>query len=113
MIEMTTVVAQVRDNPDRSRHEVLLGGQVVGFSAYQLIEDRLILAHVEIIPDHGGQGLASRLVSHQLDEAARRGLGVVPVCPFVRKVITDAPDTYLPLVAAEHRALLSQPPQAK
>lgn len=93
----------VRDNPDRSRYEILVDDEVVGFSAYQLSGMRLTLPHVEVHPDHGGQGLAGRLVTTQLDEAATSGHEVVPICPFVRKTITDHPDRYLDLVPDEER----------
>lgn len=103
----TTAHAAVRDNKDLSRFEILLDDEVVGFSAYQLSEDRLILAHVEISPEHGGLGLASTLVRRQLDDAAQRELHVVPVCPFVRKVITDHPDEYLALVPEDEAGTLA------
>ncbi|QYJ03063.1 N-acetyltransferase [Nocardioides panacisoli] len=110
MSETSTDVA-VRDNPDRSRYEILLADEVVGFSAYQLADRRVTLAHVEVDPAHGGRGLASHLVRAQLDDAAQRGHEVVPVCPFVRKTIADHPDRYLDLVPRGERARFGLPDQ--
>jgi hypothetical protein len=39
-----------------------------------------------------------------LDDARRRGLQVLPSCPYVRKVIAEDPDTFLDLVPADQRA---------
>jgi predicted GNAT family acetyltransferase len=39
---------------------------------------------------HGGAG--ARLVLHVLDHARRHGLGVVPSCPFVDRVLAEHPE---------------------
>jgi len=96
----------VRDNPDRHRYEVLSDGEPVGHLAYEVDGDRMTLTHTEVDPKFGGQGLGRRLVVAALDGAAARGLAVVPVCPYVRRVIARDAERYLHLVAEDARESL-------
>lgn len=98
---MTSIT--VRDNPDRHRYEVLSDGKQVGVLTYQVDGDRMTLTHTEVDPQYGGQGLGRRLVVAALDAAAARGLAVVPVCPYVRKVIARDAERYLHLVPEDAR----------
>jgi predicted GNAT family acetyltransferase len=96
----------VRDNPDHSRYEVLVDDQVAGFSAYELTDGRITFTHTEVSEEYAGQGLAKKLVTEQLGDAERRGLAVVPLCTYVRKVISRNAAEYLPLVPEEERERL-------
>ena len=53
---------------------------------------------------NGPRGLAGRLVAETLDDARRRGLGVLPHCPFVRSYIDTHLAQYLDLVPPDRRA---------
>jgi predicted GNAT family acetyltransferase len=83
---------EVRDNRDRSRYELLVDGAVAGFVQYSMRGGRLILVHTEIDEARAGHGLASILVSGVLDDVRRRGLRIVPVCPFVERYIGRHPE---------------------
>jgi predicted GNAT family acetyltransferase len=102
----------VRDNPDRSRYEIYDGEQLVGFAEYKLAGERIAFIHTEVVPAFGGRGLAKRLVTEGLDDARRRGLAVLPFCPFVRSFIAKNADAYLDLVPEKERdrfGLVSSP----
>jgi uncharacterized protein len=94
-------VNTVRDNPTESRYEVYDGDQLAGFSEYQLIGSLISFTHTEIGDAFSGRGLARQLVGDQLADARRRGLSVLPFCPYVRHVIERNPDKYLDLVPAK------------
>lgn len=97
---MTTTV---RDNPEDHRYEVVVDDQVAGFADYRLGEDRITFTHTEVDDEYAGQGLARQLVSHALDDARRRHLGVVPECSYVAKSIAKDPGQYLELVPQDAR----------
>jgi uncharacterized protein len=97
------VTATVRDNPAESRYEIYDREQLAGFSTYTLTGNTITFTHTEVDPAYGGRGLAKQLVVAELDDARRRGLAVVPLCPYVRKVIAQHADTYLDLVPPEDR----------
>ena len=96
---MTTTVA---DNPDSSRFEITVDGELAGFLDYRKDGDEYALPHTRIYPQFGGRGLGTELVTGALDQIAERGGTVLPYCPFVPKVIRDHPD-YVELVPKDQR----------
>lgn len=102
-------MSTVRDNPDEHRYEIYDDDQLAGFSEYKLGKDQIAFTHTEVDPAFGGRGLARKLVAEELADARRRGLGVLPFCPYVRKIIAGDPETYLDLVPAKERARFELP----
>ena len=99
----------VRDNPTEHRYEIHDGEQLAGFTDYKLTGDRIAFIHTETEPAFQGRGLARQLVTEELDDARRRGLAVLPFCPYVRKVIAGSPDRFLDLVPLKDRARFELP----
>lgn len=98
----------VRNNAHESRYEIHVDGQLAGFTTYRLGSDRISFIHTEVRDEFSGQGLATRLVTEELDDARRRGLSVLPFCPLVRQFIEDHP-AYLDLVPTRDRERFSLP----
>lgn len=80
----------VSDNAEKSRYEVLLDGEPAGFAEYTLEPGRITFTHTEVAVE--GKGLGSALVGQALEDAGRRGLAVVPECPFVRGYLEKHPE---------------------
>jgi len=95
--------AEVIDNPDASRFEIRLGGDLIGLAAYRRRNGRLVLLHTEIEESHEGKGFGSVLAAGALEEAERHGLEVVPLCPFMASYIERHPE-YERLVPERYRA---------
>ncbi|GAA3235810.1 GNAT family N-acetyltransferase [Pseudonocardia petroleophila] len=91
--------AEVVDVAERSRFEVRVDGETVGFAAYRTVPGGLRFTHTEISDAVAGRGLGGVLVRAALDSARARGLAVHPDCPFVRGWIAKHPD-YADLVPA-------------
>jgi len=94
--------AAVRDAPEAERYEVHVDGALAGFAEYRRRPNLIAFTHTEIADAHEGQGLASTLIRHALDEARAAGLAVLPFCPFVNGYITRHPE-YADLVPAGFR----------
>ena len=94
---------EVADNPDEERYEIRVGGELAGFTQYRPRPAGLALVHTEIDDRFEGQGMGSKLVSRTLDDVRRRGLAVLPICPFVRSYVERHPE-YLDLVPEEKRS---------
>ena len=73
---------QVRADPERSRYTAETDGEPVGLAAYTARGDVLTFTHTEVDPAHRGEGIGGALVRASLDDVRRRGLRVVPQCPF-------------------------------
>ena len=86
------------------RYRLLLDGAEVGFIDYDPVGDTSILIkHAEIAQEHEGKGLGSQLVRNALDDIRRRGLTVIPICPYTLNFIRNHRE-YIDLVRAEMRA---------
>ena len=91
--------------PERRRYVVFVDGEPAGFAAYREEPGVLVVTHTEIDDAHGGQGLGSQLAVHVLETARDAGLGVVPLCPFVREYVARHP-AWLTLVPESRRGPL-------
>jgi uncharacterized protein len=97
------VVIRVADNPAEQRYEVFVEGDLGGFIEYTLSGKRITMYHTEVEPAYKGQGVGSEFARAALDDVRRRGLELVPLCPFIAEYIREHPDDYLDLVAAPMR----------
>ena len=94
--------AEVVDNPEASRFELRLGGRLIGIAAYRRRNGLIALTHTEIQEEREGQGFGSVLAAGVLEEAARQGVEITPLCPFIASYIEHHPD-YERLVPAAYR----------
>ena len=99
----TAADVRVLDLPERSRFEVVVNGELAGFSEYRRRPGLIAFTHTLIDPRFEGQGLAGRLVQTALSEARCQGLAVLPFCPFVRGYIAEHREEYLDLVPGDLR----------
>ena len=93
---------EVSDNVKEQRYEATLDGELAGFTAYRRHPGVITFVHTEVDGAFEGRGVASTLVSEALADARRRGLDVLPVCPFVNAYIEKHPE-YLDLVPESRR----------
>ena len=98
----------VVDVPERSRFDVLVDGEIAGFTEYRRRPGLIAFIHTLIDPRFEGQGLGSQLVRTALSEARSDRLSVLPFCPFVRSYIA-AHTEYLDLVPEGMRAQFELP----
>ncbi len=91
--------ASVRDDPERSRYELVAGDVVLGYLDYRRRGGAVILPHTMIAPEQRGRGLGAVLVQGALDDLRRRGEEVEARCWYVRDFIEDHP-AYRSMLAA-------------
>ena len=61
-------MTEVRDNPEKSRYELLEDGKLLGVADYRSMGDTLAFPHTEIVPARRKQGLGEQLVKGALDD---------------------------------------------
>lgn len=96
---------RVADHREKSRFEIFAGengGELAGFTEYEVGESEIAFIHTEIDPRFEGQGLGGRLARAALDAIRERRLAVLPYCPFIRGWIGKHPE-YLDLVPESER----------
>lgn len=94
----------VQDNPQQSRYEIHVDGELAGFAEYKLHGDHVTFTHTEVDDAFEGQGLGSKLARGALDGASAAGLAVHPACPFIARYIKRHPKPYLDLVPEDLRS---------
>lgn len=81
----------ISDAVERSRYEAHLAAELAGFLEYIVKHGRIALIHTEVFPEYEGQGIASAIVRHALDDARSRELRVVPICEYVQGYLSRHP----------------------
>lgn len=86
---------EIRDDRVAGRLEALLGDEVTGRIEYFVLEDparALVPVHTVVEPAHEGKGIAGSLARELYGMAAREGVVVAPLCPYVVKWAERHPD---------------------
>ena len=81
----------LRDNTDRKQFEL----SVEGFTArveYMIMSNKIFLTHTEVPRELEGKGVGSKIVKLAFEEIEKRGLKLIPLCPFVAKYLTKHPE---------------------
>lgn len=83
---------RVVDRPQRSRYELVRGGDVLGFIDYILTSDAVVLTHAEVRPELRGQGLGEWMAAGALGILAAARRPVVARCAFVSRYLRAHPE---------------------
>ncbi|GAB2925709.1 GNAT family N-acetyltransferase [Rhodococcus aerolatus] len=89
---------EVTDVPERRRYEATIGGERVGFAAYEPRGTHRTFTHTEVDPAWEGHGVGGALARAALDDVRARSLTLTPRCPFIAAYLERHPDD-LDLVA--------------
>jgi predicted GNAT family acetyltransferase len=87
-----TTSSEVKDNPELSRFELRVDGELAGWSDYRPAGESVIIAHTEIDERRAGEGLGSVLLRGTLDHIRASGRTVIPICPFAAAYIERHPE---------------------
>ncbi|WP_055692802.1 GNAT family N-acetyltransferase [Streptomyces prasinus] len=108
---------EIRDDRTAGRLEAVAGdGEVVGRIEYFVLESperAIVPVHTVVEPAHEGKGIAGSLVRELYATAAREGIVVAPLCPYVvtwaERHPDQAPAASPDLVRAAKRWLAAHP----
>jgi uncharacterized protein len=84
----------MQKNGDSGSYDAVVDGRVVGMIVYQAPPggQRVTFSHTVVDPEFRGQGIATRLVEHALDDLRAQGRKLTNYCPFVADYIADHPE---------------------
>ena len=54
--------------------------------------DKIIIDHTEVDPTFGGKGFGKMLVEAAVTTAREKGIKIIPLCPFAKKIIEKTPE---------------------
>ena len=79
------------DNEAKKQYEFLIDG-VLARIEYIKAQGKIFLTHTEVPSKLEGKGVGSALVRQVLEDIQQKGLGLVPLCPFVAAYINRHPE---------------------
>ena len=88
---MTELDPDVRDDRDARRYVLPVEGREA-VVLYNPVEGGLIITETLVPQELEGRGIASRLARHVLEDIRRRGLLVLPTCPFFAAYLKKHPE---------------------
>lgn len=87
---------EVINNIEARRFEIHINGKIAFVKYDYFTTDQgdkgISYTHTEVPPELSGQGIATYLVKHILNDAAQQGLKVEPACSFVKAYIDKHPE---------------------
>jgi uncharacterized protein len=54
--------------------------------------NKIIIDHTEVNDGHNGKGFGKKMVAKAVEYAREKGITIVPLCPFVKKVFDKTPE---------------------
>lgn len=79
------------ESPTKGAFEVIEDGIKVGEMTYSKAgADTIIIDHTEVDPSQNGKGLGKKLVDAGVAFAREKGLRIIPLCPFAKRVMTGS-----------------------
>ncbi|MGB3302492.1 GNAT family N-acetyltransferase [Gordonia sp. (in: high G+C Gram-positive bacteria)] len=79
---------EVVRNDEQGRYDILVNGELAGFTEFVDKGPQRIFPHTELDERFSGRGLSSILVSQALADTRTAGQRVVPVCPLVARWVS-------------------------
>jgi len=76
----------------QERYEMYVDDMYVGYLDYVNEPDQVVLTHTVVLNQYSGRGYAAHLVKYVLDDIAKTGKGVVPLCSYVGYFIEQHPE---------------------
>ncbi len=79
------------DNTEKKQYEFHIDGHVPRIE-YIKAKDKIYLTHTEVPRGMEGKGIGAELVRQALEDIKKKGLTLVPLCPFVALYIKRHPE---------------------
>lgn len=83
---------KITDDPVNRFYEITVDGTYAGLLVYELTGPRYSLVHTYIEPSFRGQGLATRLVRHVMDDLRAKGTTATNYCPVIDAFLDKHPE---------------------
>jgi len=94
----------IHNNAGAHRYELGVAGETA-VVIYNLSGQNLMITETLVPPALEGQGVASRMARHVVEDARARGLVILPVCPFFSAWLQKHPE-HAGIVHPTYRSIL-------
>ncbi len=84
---------QITINDKRGYFYIDIDRKRVAWMIFDFVgEDKMIIEHTEVNPGNEGKGLGKKLVTKAVEFARKKGIKIIPICPFAKKVFEKTPE---------------------
>ncbi len=90
---MDNLILKNNKESDKKRFEFEVEGKTA-FMEYILTNDGIYLVHTEVPHSLEGHGLGTKLVELVLEYVEKKGLKLIPLCPFVAAYLKKHPEKH-------------------
>lgn len=70
-----------------NRSVALVDNNIIGECDYEIDNNKWVITHTLVDEAYGGRGIAKKLVLAIVDEARKKGIKIIPICSYARKVL--------------------------
>ena len=78
---------EIRLDEEEAKAVAVLDGVIIGECDYSEEEEGVNIYHTYVSPEHGGKGIAKRLVYKVAEAAERKKRNIIPSCSYAAKVL--------------------------
>ena len=90
-----TLTLTTTNNPELSRLDAHVDGELVGFAAYEDCGDGVwTFHHTEIFEGNEGKGYGQQLAAGVVELAREQGIKIHPTCSFIAAYMRKHPETH-------------------
>ena len=90
----TATELELVENREAGQFELRRGETVVSVASYSERGDTVVIPHVGTMPEHRGQGYATKLMDNVVAELRESGRKIMPLCPFAAAYLRDRPELH-------------------
>lgn len=78
--------------PEENKSAAYDGNKKIGESSFSKSEKLWIIDHTFVEKNYGGQGIAKQLINELVDQARKKNVKIMPLCPFAKKELEGSPE---------------------
>lgn len=88
-----TQEVQLKINDKKGSFYIEINGKREAFMTFAFAgEDKFIIEHTEVSIENEGKGFGKKMVLEAAEYAREKGLKIIPLCPFAKRVFDKTPE---------------------
>ena len=78
---------RIEFDEENNRSLAFVDGKQAGECQFEAKDGTWHITHTIVRPEYGGRGIARKLVEKLVEEARRKGVHIVPICSYAKKML--------------------------
>lgn len=78
---------RIEFDEENNRSLAFVDGKQAGECQFEIKDGKWHITHTLVRPEYGGRGIARKLVEKLVEKARRKGVRIVPICSYAKKML--------------------------